>query len=100
MKSSATGQKTEGRKGFDPSISRLQEQCYVIISDFIYSQDKNGNRRGWGVAQYATPERFMGADFTDRVYARSPAESYERLMEHLTRLFPRVPEQALKKFLK
>ena len=93
-------QKTDGAKGFDTSVTRLQEQCYVIISDFVYTVDRHGNKRGWGVAQYDTPERFMGAGFTDRVYARSPAESYKRLMEHLTRLFPRVPEQALKKFLK
>ena len=93
-------QKTEGRKGFDPSISRLQEQCYVIISDFIYSQDKNGNRRGWGVAQYATPERFMGERFSQEVYRRSPEESYARLLEHLHGLFPAAPEKELKKFLK
>ena len=93
-------QKTEGTKGFDTSVTRLQEQCYVIISDFVYTVDRHGNKRGWGVAQYDTPERFMGAEFTDSVYARSPEESYERLMEHLTKLFPRVPEKALKKFLK
>lgn len=93
-------QKTEGIKGFDTSVTRLEEQCYVIISDFVYTIDKQGKKRGWGVAQYDTPERFMGAAFTESVYARSPAESYERLMEHLTGLFPHVPEKSLKKFLK
>jgi hypothetical protein len=31
-----------GRKGFDTHITRLQMQCYVIISDFEYRQDKKG----------------------------------------------------------
>lgn len=35
-----------GRKGFDGMITRLQKQCYVVISDFRYSSDKFGNRYG------------------------------------------------------
>ena len=93
-------QKTEGKKGFDTTVTRLQEQCYVIISDFVYTTDKKGNRRGWGVAEYSTPEKFMGAAFSEQVYQRSPQESYARLLEHLARLFPRAEEKDLKHFLK
>ena len=93
-------QKTEGKKGFDTTVTRLQEQCYVIISDFVYTTDKKGNRRGWGVAEYTTPEKFMGAAFSEQVYQRSPEESYARLLEHLARLFPRAAEKDLKRFLK
>ena len=93
-------QKTEGKKGFDTTVTRLQEQCYVIISDFVYTTDKKGNRRGWGVAEYTTPEKFMGEAFSEQVYQRSPEESYARLLEHLARLFPRAAEKDLKRFLK
>ena len=93
-------QKTDGKKGFDTSVTRLQEQCYVLISDFVYTLDKKGNKRGWGVAEYSTPEKTMGEFFTENVYRRSPEESYERLLEHLRKLFPRVPEKDLRKFLK
>jgi len=93
-------QKTEGKKGFDTSITRLQEQCYVIISNFVYTLDKNGNRRGWGVAEYSTPEKFMGESFTEHVYGHSPEESYARLLAHLAGLFPRASEKDLKRFLK
>ena len=95
-----SGQKTEGKKGFDASITRLQELGYVVISDFVYSEDKYGNRRGWGVASYSTPEKFMGSDFTDRVYARSPEESYARLLAHLHELLPEAGEKELRRFLK
>ncbi|MCR5088020.1 MAG: hypothetical protein K6C08_00730 [Oscillospiraceae bacterium] len=93
-------QKTEGKKGFEGSITRLQEQCYVIISNFVYTLDRKGNRRGWGVAEYSTPEIFMGDSFSRNVYRRTPAESYDRLMEHLRSLFPAVPENSLKQFIK
>ena len=93
-------QKTEGTKGFDTSVTRLQEQCYVIISDFVYTLDKHGNKRGWGVAEYSTPEKVMGKDFSDHVYRRTPAESRERLLEHLAKLFPQAAEKDLRRFLK
>ena len=93
-------QKTEGLKGFDATITRLQEQCYVIISNFVYTTDKNGNRRGWGVAEYSTPEAWMGEAFTEHVYQRMPDESYQRLLSHIHGLFPKASEKELKKLIK
>jgi hypothetical protein len=89
-----------GNKGFDTIITRLQAQGYVIISDFRYMIDKNGNEYGWGVAEYSTPEHFMGKSFTDNVYSCTPQESYERLFEHLREILPGADEAAIKKFLK
>lgn len=89
-----------GVKGFDTVITRLQTQCYAVISDFVYMKDRFGKPYGWGVAEYATPESFMGERFTDNVYKRSPEESYQRILSHFKRLFPDTEESALKKFLK
>ena len=72
----------------------------MLISDFVYTVDKQGNRRGWGVAQYSTPEKQMGDWFYANVYAREPEESYDRLLEHLAKLFPDTALSDLKKFLK
>ncbi|MBQ9680177.1 MAG: hypothetical protein IJV48_05805 [Ruminococcus sp.] len=89
-----------GVKGFDTIITRLQSQGYVIISDFVYMKDRFGEPYGWGVAEYATPESFMGKAFSDAVYQRTPQESYERLLNHFKELFPDEEERVLKKFLK
>ena len=89
-----------GNKGFETIITRLQAQGYVIINDFVYMRDKHGRTYGWGVAEYTTPEQMMGAGFTDRVYVRSPEESYERLMAHFRELFPDEDERTLKKFIR
>ena len=93
-------QKVEGKKGFDASITRLQEQGYIIISNFVYTLDKHGRQKGWGVAEYNTPEKWFGESFTERVYQRSPEESYERLLEMMREYFPDAGEKTLKKMLK
>ena len=89
-----------GTKGFDTVINRLQAQCYVLISDFVYMRDRFGEPYGWGVAEYSTPELFMGEEFTERVYRRSPEESYERILSHFKEMFPDTDEKTLRKFLK
>lgn len=89
----------DGNKGFETVITRLQAQCYVLISDFVYSVDRNGNRYGWGVAEYSTPEKFMGKAFTDAVYQREPEESYARILRHLQRLLPEADRKTIESFL-
>ena len=89
-----------GKKGFDTLITRLQAQCYVLISDFVYAMDKTGKPYGWGIAEYSTPEKLFGAAFTDRVYRHEPAESYQKLFAHLQSLFPDVPGTVIRKVLK
>lgn len=89
-----------GENGFDTIITRLQSQCYVVISDFVYMKDRYGNPYGWGVAEYSTPEIFMGSSFTDSVYSRTPEESYQRILDHFIEMFPDEDEEKLRRFLK
>lgn len=89
-----------GKKGFETIITRLQAQCYVIISDFVYQRDKHGNPYGWGIAEYSTPEKLMGESFTDTVYERTPEQSYQRILMHLKEMLPDADESAIRKLLK
>ena len=89
-----------GRKGFDTAINRLQAQGYVVISDFVYEQDKLGRTYGWGVAEYVTPEKLFGERFADAVYRREPEESRARLLAQLGALLPDAEESALERFLR
>ena len=89
-----------GKKGFDSSITRLQKQCYVITSNFTYAKDKFGNDYGWGIAEYTTPEKFMGRKFTDKVYKRTPEESLERIVTHFKKILPDADEVQIRKILK
>lgn len=89
-----------GNKGFDTMITRLQKQCYVVISDFRYQTDMLGNEYGWGVAEYSTPEKFLGKQFTDAVYQWTPEESFEKIMKHLKKILPDADEKQLERVLK
>ena len=88
-----------GRSGFETCITRLQRQCYVVVSDFVYSLDRYGRRYGWGASEYSTPEKLFGEDFTSRVYARSPEASGEIIRERLRRLLPEADEKTIQKLL-
>lgn len=89
----------DSKKTFESSLTFLQMQTYILTSDFQYMTDKNGKRYGWGVARYATPEAFFGADFVADAYRREPNESRERLLTALRSLLPDVPENLLLRFL-
>ena len=89
-----------GRKGFDTMITRLQKQCYVVISDFRYAVDKEGNEYGWGIAEYSTPEKFLGSKFSKAVYKRTPEESCQRVLEHLRKILPDADPKQIEKILK
>lgn len=61
----------------------------------------DGKAYGWGIAEYSTPEKFIGDDFTDRVfYERTPEQSYQRILVHLKELLPDADEGNIRKILK
>ncbi len=89
-----------GRKGFDGIITRLQKQCYVLISDFRYASGKDGKQYGWGIAEYSTPEKFFGKNFARSVYKRTPQESYERVLKRLCEVLPQADETRIRRILR
>lgn len=93
------GYRKGGRKGFETIITRLQMQCYVLASDFVYDIGKDGKEYGWGVTEYSTPEKFMGRDFTENVYKCEPSESYGKILRYFKTLFPECDEKILLKMI-
>jgi len=94
------GYSTSGKKGFDTMITRLQKQCYVVISDFRYATDKFGNEYGWGIAEYSTPEKFLGKDFCRTVYQKTPQESYLKVVKQFQKILPDAELKQIEKILK
>ncbi len=90
----------KGRRGFDGLITRLQRQCYVVISDFQYEIDRYGNPYGWGIAEYSTPEKFLGKKFSDQVYTRTPQESYARVLRQFHKILPNADRTQIERILK
>lgn len=89
---------TEPKKeGFETVITRLQMGTWLIVADFEYLYNKQGEPYGWGVARYATPEALYGEDVILASKHRTAEESKQRLVNHLTQLLPQAtPAQILK----
>lgn len=66
-----------GKKGFDGIMTRLQMKGYVVISDFEYKHDKQGQPYGWGVARYSTSENFSGS-ISRKMFTQQVPRSRER----------------------
>ena len=90
------GPKMRGR--FDAYINRLQMGCYIVTEDFVYPHDKHGHTYGFGWQLLNTPERLLGDEAC--LCNRTPEESYQRMIEHLTKLLPGASEKQIKKILK
>lgn len=74
--------KRERRKSLEGPLQRLQMGGWIIISDFEYKITKKGERYGWGVARYSTPENVFG-DMINMNTKFTPQESKEIILHEI-----------------
>ena len=91
-----TGPKMRSR--FDSYITRLQMGSYIVTEDFVYPQDKHGREYGWGWSLLTTPEHLYGREACS--CNRTPAESLERMLDHLRQLLSGASERQIEKVIK
>ncbi len=82
---------------FDRIINDMQMNCHVVTADFEYNYSRSGERYGWGVARYCTPEALYGEDAMH--CERTPEESRQRILCHLASLFPHTNPKELEKLI-
>ena len=68
-----------GRKSLESPLQRLQMGGWILISDFQYKLTKTGDRYGWGVARYSTPEIIFGG--IAETTRRSPQDSLDHIVK-------------------
>ena len=90
---------TDHQKGLDTILTRLQMQSYVIIADFEYKYEKNGNLYGWGIAKHSTPERLFGEKYVYPAYKRTPEQSKQRIKNYLLKVLDYATEKQIDKIL-
>ena len=88
----------EKRKSLEGPLQRLQMGGWLLISDFEYKKTKNGERYGWGVAKYSTPELNFNTKF--ELPEVSHEESLTRLIKHLKEIWPGMTTKAALALLK
>ena len=89
---------TKGKRhSLEGPLQRLQMGGWLLIADFEYKYTAKGDRYGWGVALYSTPEIWFERDFDCE--GRTPQESFERLVNALSIKLPGIPESLIESLL-
>ena len=83
-------------KGFEGSVTELQMQTFLIVSDFRQRRNKLGIGYGWHVSALMTPETKWGYDFVNG-YEGKPEEAWWRIREQVKRFFPEAEDAGIRK---
>lgn len=86
------------RHSLEGSLQRLQMGGWLLIADFEYRYTRTGNRYGWGVALYSTPEIWFERSFGN--CGRTPAESLDYLVERLSNNLRIADPSLIRKLIK
>ena len=86
-------------KSLESPLQRLQMGGWIIISDFEYKRTKNGERYGWGVARYSTPEIVFGDNILFDI-KRNPEESLNHIIKKMKGIWPPATKKSLELLLK
>lgn len=90
--------KRPSRHALEGPLQRLQMGGRICINDFVYKMTGKGERYGWGVAVYSTPESIFPAE--NIITDLTPEESYEVIIGRVGKAFPGATPEELKKLLK
>lgn len=91
------GGKRPSRHTLETPLQRLQMGGWLCISDFRYKLTKRGERYGWGVAQYSTPEMLF--DREELTTDLTPEECLDYIVDYVHSRYPRASESQLRKLL-
>lgn len=81
-----------GEKGFEGTLTALQEKFFLVATDFRRRVNKQGIPYGWDVAVYTFPEDLWGNDCAV-CPDETPLESYQAILEHFKKLYPQHTER-------
>ena len=86
-------------KNFQGTLTDLQMQTYLILSDFRQRKNKKGQTYGWHIAAVETPETKWGRGFVTSAYTEDPMESWNRIVEFVREHFPSANDETIQKIL-
>jgi hypothetical protein len=88
-----------GHESYDTVMTRLQMGTYLVIADFEYLHNAQGEPYGWGLARYVTPEALFGKERILSCSDHSPEESKRRIVNHLMEVLPQATERQILKLI-
>lgn len=88
-----------GEKGFDGVMTLLQMQTYLCVRDFRQRRNKKGEKYGWAIAIYSTPEHIWGKEYITDAYSEEPEKSGKRIIDHMKKLYPSADDKQINHLL-
>lgn len=89
----------EGEKNFEGTVTDLEMKLYLCMRDFRQRKNKKGESYGWSIAVYSTPEHLWGYDHVTSAYKEDPAESWKRIAERVSDIFPNATEAQIRRVI-
>lgn len=86
-----------GEKNFEGTVTELQMQTYLVVKDFRQKTNKKGQKYGWPISVYTTPESLFGYGFVSAGYREDPAVSKQKIFQRVKELFPNTADQQITK---
>ena len=90
----------KGKEKNYPGITTgLQMQTYLVITDFRRRKNKRGEEYGMSVSVLQPPEAVWGRGAVTKAYGESPAQSWDRIFEHVRSAYPASPDKEIIKLI-
>ena len=87
------------QQSIDSALIHLQMAMKIVVADFEYRYTKQGERYGWGIARYTTPELLYETDFKALVSGRTPTQSQYLIYQRLKERLPHINAVELMKYV-
>lgn len=87
-----------GEKNYPGVLTGLQMQLYLVIGGFRRRENKRGEPYGMAVSVMQTPESIWGYDTLSAAYGEAPADSWQRIFDHVKARFP-APDGEIAKLI-
>lgn len=88
-----------GLKNYQGIVTGLMMQTYLVIVDFKRRVSKKGEAYGMPVSIMLPPEVVWGYDMVTSAYAEKPAESWQRLYDHVKEMYEEADDEAIVKLI-
>ena len=89
----------EGEKNFPGTITGLQMQTYLVITDFRRRVNKRGEEYGMPVSILQPPEAIWGYEKVTSAYSEDPAVSWQRIVDQVKQEFSGAAEADIVKLI-
>lgn len=89
----------EGAKNYSGTVTGLQMNLYLVITDFHRRRNKKGGEYGMPVSVMFPPETIWGYDTVTSEYHESPRTSWEKIVGRVREVFPASSMESVTKVI-